>query len=166
MKRIAVLVLCSGIVLGAGIRQLPAQGMDIHGADSTFRAEGLVLMWAVLKGNDEASTMVVLDLVKAAPAADRFRFYTVLAVDPFTGETRPELEAEPLQARNRVLRARPDFQLFSARRILFFADAESAAAVRPELTVYYQGVPDTSPEFGQLQDLEAYFSGVLERLGG
>jgi hypothetical protein len=165
MKRIAVFLLCAAGLLAGGAPRIHAQGVEVHGADSTFRTRGVVLMWAVLKGDDEPSTMVVLDLVKAAPEAERYRFYTVLAVDPFSGEARPELEAEPLEERNRVLRSRPDFQLFSARRIFFFADSESAAAGLPELTIYYQGVPDTAPEFSAPAELDAYFAGVLERLG-
>jgi hypothetical protein len=165
VRRSAVFLLCAAVLLMAGMPRLAAQGVEVHGADSTFRTRGLVLMWAVLTGEDEPSTRVVLDLVKAAPGAEGFRFYTVLSVDPFTGETRVELEAEHLEARNRVLRSRPDFQLFSARRIFFYNDAEAAAAGRPELTVYYQGVPDTAPEFSDPAELDAYFAGVLERLG-
>jgi hypothetical protein len=160
MKRVFIVLLLAAI----GVGLAAAQGVELHGADSTFRAEGLALMWAVWRGADEASTRVVLDIVKTSPAADRFRFYSVVAVDPFTGDSRPEVEGQPLAQENRVLRARPDFQVFSARRILFFAGKNNAELGRPELTVYYQGVPDTSPEFADLQALEEYFDGVLRRL--
>ena len=164
MKRIIILLLVAFASLGPGAGRLAAQGVELHGADSTFQAEGLVLMWAVLRATDEASTMVVLDIVQATAEASRYRFYSVVAVDPFSGERRVELEAQPLRVKNRVLRARPEFQIFSNRRILFFADENSAAVGQPQLTVYYQGVPDTSPEFASYEDLDAYFVQVLQRL--
>ena len=164
MKRIIIVILFAVTALCPGVVQLAAQGVELHGADSTFQTEGLVLMWAVLRGTDEQSTQVVLDIVQASAAAERFRFYSVEAVDPFTGESRIELEAQPLRGKNRVLRARPEFQIFSNRRILFFTDESSAALGRPQLTVYYQGVPDTSPEFGNYDDLDAYFVQVMQRL--
>jgi hypothetical protein len=164
LKPTVVLVLLAITLLSPGVSELRAQGAEYHGADSTFEIEGLVLMWAIWRGPDEGSTQVVLDIVKSSSAADRYRFYSVMAVDPFTGESRPEVQAQPLAAENRVLRARPDFQIFSARRILFFADEPTTTGGPAELTVYYQGVPDTSPEFSELGELEAYFDGVLQRL--
>ena len=164
VKRIIFLIMFAVTALCPGIIQLAAQGVEFHGADSTFQTEGLVLMWAVLRGADEASTQVVLDIVKTSPAAARYRFYSVAVADPFTGESRIEVEADPLEEKNRILRARPDFQIFSNRRILFFADEASAALGQPELTVFYQGVPDTSPEFAELEVLESYFEQVLQRL--
>jgi hypothetical protein len=164
VKRIVLLILFAVTALCPGTSQLAAQGVEYHGADSTFQKEGLVLMWAVLRATNEASTQVVLDIVKTSPAATRYRFYSVVAVDPFSGESRIEVEAAPLEEKNRILRARPDFQIFSNRRIFFFADKAGADLGQPELTVFYQGVPDTSPEFAELEPLESYFQQVLERL--
>jgi hypothetical protein len=160
MKRAIILFL----VATTALCPATAQGVEYHGADSTFQKEGLVLMWAILRAADEASTQVVLDIVKASSAAAPYRFYSVIVADPFTGESRIEVEAERLAEKNRVLRARPDFQIFSNRRILFFTDEKSVALGEPQLTVYYQGVPDTSPEFADLEELEAYFLQVLQRL--
>ena len=67
MKRVFIVLLLAAI----GVGLAAAQGVELHGADSTFRAEGLALMWAVWRGADEASTRVVLDIVKTSPAADR-----------------------------------------------------------------------------------------------
>ena len=164
MKRIIFFILFTVTALCPGIIQLPAQGIEFHGADSTFQTEGLVLMWAVLRATDEESTQVVLDIVKTSPAAERYRFYSVVVADPFTGEKQIEVEAAALEEKNRVLRARPDFQIFSNRRILFFTDESSAALGQPEITVFYQGVPDTSPEFAEIDLLESYFEQVLQRL--
>ena len=164
MKRIMLLLLLVSAFLCPAAGRLAAQGVELHGADSTFQTEGWVFMWAVLRATDEASTQVVLDIIQASAEAARYRFYSVEAVDPFSAESLTELEAQPLKTKNRVLRARPEFQIFSNRRILFFTDESSAALRQPQLTVYYQGVPDTSPEFGNYDDLDAYFVGVLQRL--
>jgi hypothetical protein len=164
MKLVIILFLAVVTALCPGTIPLAAQGAEYHGADSTFQTEGLVLMWAILRGNDEASTQVVLDIVKTSAAAARYRFYSIMVADPFSGESRTEVEAARLEEKNRILRARPDFQIFSNRRILFFEDESSAELNRPQLTVFYQGVPDTSPEFNDLENLEAYFLQVLQRL--
>jgi hypothetical protein len=164
VKRNFFLILFAVTALCTDIIQLAAQGVEFHGADSTFQTEGLVLMWAVLRGTDEASTQVVLDIVKTSPEAERYRFYSVIVEDPFTGESQIEVEAALLEEKNRILRVRPDFQIFSNRRISFFTDRYSASLGKPELTVFYQGVPDTSPEFSDLQCLESYFNQVLQRL--
>ncbi|MBN2552526.1 MAG: hypothetical protein JXB06_07135 [Spirochaetales bacterium] len=164
MKRTVILLLLAAAVLCSGKVRLAAQGAEHHGADSTFQVEGLVFMWAILRAADEPSTQVVLDIVKTSPAAERFRLYSVQAVDPFTGESRTEVEAARLEEKNRVLRPRPEFQIFSNRRILLFTDERSVSLDLPELTVFYQGVPDTSPEFSDIDNLEAYFQQVLQRI--
>ena len=165
MKRTIILLLFAAAVFWPGTVRLAAQGAEYHGADSTFQIEGLVFMWAILRAADEPSTQVVLDIVQTSAAAERYRFYTVIVEDPFTGENRTEVEAARLEEKNRVLRPRPEFQIFSNRRILLFTDERGVSRDRPELTVFYQGVPDTSPEFSDLDSLEAYFEQVLQRVG-
>ncbi len=45
----------------------------------------------------------------------------------------------------------------------FFASAEDAAANKPKLTVFYLGIPDTTPEFAEQRDVEAYLVKMLGR---
>ena len=43
----------------------------------------------------------------------------------------------------------------------FFANAEDAAANKPKLTVFYLGVPDTTPEFAEHAQVDAYLDRML-----
>ena len=43
----------------------------------------------------------------------------------------------------------------------FFARGEDATANKPKLTVFYLGVPDTTPEFARAGEAEAYFDRLL-----
>ena len=45
----------------------------------------------------------------------------------------------------------------------FFASPEDAAADKPKLTMFYLGVPDTTPEFPGQREAEAYLERMQER---
>ena len=53
----------------------------VHGSHDVFRAPGIALAWAVQRGADEATTMVVVRLA-ADPA--RYAWVAVRGIDPFT----------------------------------------------------------------------------------
>jgi len=164
MKEISCRGLAAALRLLLGSASAPAQGVERHGADSTFTEKGLVVMWAVLRGPDEEGPQVHLQIVKEP--ASPYRGFAVLALDPFSGEVREERPAAPLQERNRIVKPRSSFQYFSSQRLRCYEAARPAAGQAPELTVYYLGVPDTSPEFNTLQELEDYFRDTLRRLSG
>lgn len=159
----AGLVAC---LLGLGGAPARGQGVELHGADSTFVAEGLALMWAVLRGQDEESTLVHLRIAKLSPAAEAYRFFSMISVDPFSGDSRVELRGAPLEEDNLVVMPRSTYQSFSSKRLLFHRDAGGPDGPEAALTIYYLGLPDTSPEFADLEALRAYFDDTLRRLAG
>ncbi|MBN1836797.1 MAG: hypothetical protein JW820_13160 [Spirochaetales bacterium] len=78
---------------------LAAEGREheeYHGADSTFQAEGLALLWATLKGAREEDTLVCLQIVRTSADSERYRCFVVLAVDPFSGESVEQAPVQPL----------------------------------------------------------------------
>ena len=159
MRRLAAPLLA--VLLGAAP---PATAAElVHGADSTFAAREVVVLWAVLRGADEASTAVVLRVVQTGRA---YGAIAVDGIDPFTGRRVPVAPPVALAATYdlRVLRAR--FAEHPRTEIHLARAPEDLAARRPELTIYFTGVPDTTPELATEAALEAYFVGALARARG
>jgi hypothetical protein len=140
-----------------------AQGTVIHGADSVFAGEGIVLAWAVLRAPTEAETQVVIRIV---PIGDAYRYVSVDAVDPFSGERRRVLPARPLGAELEVRSPRATFADLPRREIRLYRTADEWRAGTAALTVYYLGVPDTTPEFTSEAALAAYLASALAKLRG
>jgi hypothetical protein len=114
----------------------------------------------VLRGKDEATTQVVVRV-----EADRAR-YGALAVaggDPFTRASQPLAPSAPLDGgpTRRIPRARVADQPRTEWR--FFASATPAAGDGPALLVFYQGIPDTTPEFDDAARLERDLVARIER---
>ncbi len=160
MRRLTALVLVA--LVGGGVAAAIASEL-VHGADSTFAARGVVVLWAVLRGADEPSVAVVLRVVRVDPSLGAI---AVDGVDPFTGRRIPVAPPSVLEGAYdlRVPRARfadyPRTEIHLARR------PEDLAARRPALTIYFTGVPDTTPELATDAALEAYFAGALARARG
>ena len=139
---------------------LLAQGETIHGADSVFASPGVSVVWGVLRGLTEAETLVVMRI--SNPAA-RFGYLRVEGVDPFTGRRSAVIEGMPLGARADVTNPRSTFADLPRREILLYASEADWHARKPALTVYYLGVPDTTPEFASRVDLDAYLARIQPR---
>ena len=159
MRRLAAPLLA--VLLGAAP---PATAAElVHGADSTFAARGVVVLWAVLRGADEASTAVVLRVVQTERA---YGAIAVDGIDPFTGR-RVRVAPPAALARTYDLRVpRARFAEHPRTEIHLARAPEDLAARRPALTIYFTGVPDTTPELATEAALEAYFAGALARVRG
>jgi len=136
---------------------LLAQGGTVHGADSVFASPGVSVVWGVLRGPTEALTLVVTRI--SNPAA-RFGYLRVEGVDPFTGRRSAVVEGMPLGARADVASPRSTFADLPRREIHLYSTEADWHARKPALTVYYLGVPDTTPEFGSRADLDAYLARI------
>ncbi len=137
---------------------------EYHGADSVFRIEGITILWAIWKGPDEDHSWVYLKIIYPETGDRRYRFFSVEAVDPFTGKKEWVVKGERLEKENVVKSVRSSFREMTGRRILFYRDPKEVQEDRPEMTVFYMGVPDTSPELLNEKQIEDYFSKALERL--
>jgi len=141
----------------------PAFGQEeFHGADSVFEAEGITILWAILKGPTEESSWVYIKIINSPKSP--FQVFSVEAVDPFSREKEWVVKGEKLREENVIKGVRPSFKDKTARRILFYRTIEAFEKEKPDMAVYYLGVPDTSPEVLSEKETEDYFKKAIERL--
>jgi hypothetical protein len=144
-----------GILLAS---PLAAQDTRVHGENSTFISPSVKLSWAVKRGTSEAETQVIVRVIADAS----YRFIRLDGIDPFTKDHKV-FAARPLDRATDLAIPRASFADHPSTEFHFFASAEDAAANRPKLTVFYLGVPDTTPEFALPGEAEAYLARMLGR---
>jgi len=137
---------------------------EIHGADSSFRAQGVTILWAILKGASEETSFVHIRILHDKAAAPELQFYRVEAVDPFSKETAWVMKGEPLGAIQTLKIVRTDFRDKTERWLHFYTDRESLKKGQAALTIFYHGVPDTAPELLTEAELEAYLVQAPSRI--
>jgi hypothetical protein len=157
---LAILLLL--LVLMSGRPALAAT--EIHGADSSFRAQGVTILWAILKGASEENSFVHIRILHDRVTAPGLGFYRIEAVDPFSKEREWVMQGEPLKALQTWKIVRTDFRDKTERWLHFYPDRESLEKGRPALTIFYHGVPDTAPELRSEAELEAYLAEVPSRI--
>lgn len=126
-----------------------------HGSADVYAAPGVVLAWAVLRGASEAATSVV---VRIATDPQVYPWVAIAGIDPFT---KAEQTLQPAAQVTGTLDARiPRSRFADLPRTEFrFYDAAAAAqSAAPMLTVFYLGIPDTTPEFSDKARLDAYLA--------
>jgi len=134
---------------------------EIHGMADAYAGQGVALAWAVLRGADEAGTVVVVRIV-----ADRDLYPIVGATgsNPFSQRTQSLLAATPNAGSVELRAARAQFADFPRTELRFYATAAAAQGDTPRLVVYFLGVPDTTPEFATEANLVAYFADRIARI--
>ena len=137
---------------------------EYHGADSVFRMEGVAILWAILKGPDEERSWVYLKIIHPEEGDHRYLFFSVEALDPFTGKKEWVIRGEKLGKEIVLKFIRSSFRDMTGRRFLFYRDSKEIEENRPGMTIFYMGIPDTSPELLTEKQVEDYFSKALERL--
>jgi hypothetical protein len=135
---------------------LLAQGAIVHGADSVFAGPDVGVVWGVLRNEAEDRTLVV---IRVSNPAGTYAYLRMEGVDPFTQRRGTLVEGMPLGARADIKTLRAGFADLPRREIHLYASESDWRARRPSLTVYYLGVPDTTPEFASEAALEAYLAG-------
>lgn len=128
---------------------------EAHGSSDAFSAPGVTLAWGVLRGADEASTIVV---VRIAIDAQAFPWLALVGIDPFTKAERLVQAAIASPATFDVRMPRAQFADFPRTELRLFASAAAAQRAEPVLVVYYHGVPDTTPEFNDAAKLDAHLA--------
>lgn len=138
---------------------LLAQGHAVHGADAVFRSPSVTIAWAVLRSQAEEQTQVV---IRVTSAGGRYAYLRIEGVDPFAGArvTLYDRGALPSAGTVTFRSPRPSFAEYPRREIHFYEGEADWRSHRPSLTVYYLGVPDTTPEFSNEAALEAYLDGA------
>jgi hypothetical protein len=141
-------------ILGAWPLPATGQGRELHGENSVFSGPGVTIAWGVLRGATETDTQVVVRIVASGGA---YTHLEVDMVDPFTRARRAVLPGQPLTGTLDVRSPRASFADFP-RREFRFRPPEG-----PALTVYYLGVPDTTPEFTSEAALAAYLDDAVAK---
>ncbi len=135
---------------------------ECHGADSVFEKEGIVILWAILKGQDEASSWVYIKIVNSG--GNPYQVFSVEAIDPFSKEKEWVVKGQKLEKENVIKSIRTSFRDRTSRRILFYRNMEALEKETPGIAVYYMGVPDTSPEVLSEMEMDNYFEKAWERV--
>ena len=153
---VLALLLLAGPVLAA------EAGRQVHGENSVFAGHGVALAWGVLKGATEEETQAVL---RIAPAGGPYTYLSVEGIDPFTQTRREILRGQPWLRPVEVRTPRATFADLPRREIHFYTDAGWHAG-QPDLTVYFMGLQDTSPEFTSEPALSTYLTNALAKATG
>ncbi|MGQ0663694.1 MAG: hypothetical protein ACT4P2_08930 [Pseudomonadota bacterium] len=125
----------------------------IHGADAVYTSAELRIAWAVRKDAAEDKTEVVIRVVNPVGA---FRYVSVDGSDPFAKLRIALAAGVPIGDRIDLRSPRTSFAEWPSREIHFYRTEAEWGAKTPSLTVFYLGVPDTTPEFPMESALQAY----------
>ncbi|HYL80478.1 MAG TPA: hypothetical protein VEU07_06675 [Candidatus Acidoferrum sp.] len=150
------------LLLVAGPALAADAGQQVHGENSVFAGNGVALAWGVLKGATEEETQAI---VRIASAGGPYTYVSVEGVDPFTETRREILGGQPLGPQVDVRSSRATFAEYPRREIHFYT-ADGWRLGQPALTVYFMGLPDTSPEFTSEPALLAYLRDALAKATG
>ncbi|MBI1847733.1 MAG: hypothetical protein HYR86_12265 [Candidatus Rokubacteria bacterium] len=132
-------------------------GEMVHGADSAFAGRGAVVVWAVQRTTDE----VVLRVAAVDPALGAL---TVDSVDPFTERRVTRLVPSPLIEPRDLRLPRAGFAEHPRTELSFARRPEDLARGGATLTIYFSGVPDTTPELSNEAMLAQFLAGALRQL--
>ena len=136
------------------------QGQEIHGENSSFVGNGVAMAWGVLRGAREDDAQVIL---RIAPAGGNYVAVSLDGVDPFSGRRQELLAVQPMANPLDTRTPRATFADLPRREIHFYTAADRNAR-RPSLTVYFMGLPDTTPEFASDTALRLYLDETLAKL--
>ena len=143
--------------IGAALGLLAARAAarDVHGELDAIKTPGVSLAWAVARGPDEPRTFVVVRL-RVAPGIEGV---TVTGRDPFTKAEKVLQVAAAVNGRVEVRIPRTSFADHPRTEWQFKGSAKELP-----LTVFYLGVPDTTPEFADEKRLDGYLEDRLGKL--
>jgi len=155
------IVLSFLVALGGWIPLVWGQ-KEHHGADSSFQLGDLVILWGILKGPDEDRSRVYIKIIRTGSEPGPWTSYRVEAVDPFSQEKEWVTPGENLGKENVVKETRSSFRDKTGRRLYFYPGQGMEG--KPAAIIFYQGVPDTTPEFLTEKEMEDYFDQALKRM--
>lgn len=137
-----------------------AQPRDAHGSADVYAAPGVALAWGILRGPTEAATSVVIRIMTDQKT---YPWLAVAGIDPFTKAEQPLQPATPISGTLDVQVPRQRFADFPRTEFRLYDTAAAAQSGTPSLTVFYLGIPDTTPEFADRAKLDAYLSDRIAR---
>ncbi len=151
---------CLAVLLSVRPALSVAAEQQIHGENSSFLGQGVAMVWGVLRGTREEETRVVL---RIDAAGGEYSAVSVEGVDPCTGARRLLLAPRPVGAVLDVWTPRATFAGLPRREIHFYP--KDGGEIRsPTITIYFMGLPDTTPEFNSEGALDGYLNETLTKL--
>ena len=160
--RTTLVLACLGLVCVAAAPGAATEPQrEIHGMADAYADQGVALAWAVLRGTDEATTVVVVRIV-ADPSL--YPIVGATGSNPFSQAARSLLPATPNAGSVELRAARAHFADFPRTELRFYGSVSTAQSDVPRLVVYFLGVPDTTPEFATEASLAAYLADRIARL--
>ena len=153
-------LLAAAVALLLGPLSVSAQGPELHGERDVFAAPGIIVAWAILRGATEETTQVV---VRLAATGDAYRHVAVDGVDPFSRARRTIVPGAPVTGVLDVRSPRAGFADFPRREIRLYRTESDWRRRVVALTIYYLGVPDTTPEFTTESAALTYLAGAFKR---
>jgi len=143
-----------------------------HGADSVFSAEGVAVLWAILKDKESDSSTVYVKIAEMDTtdnSKQSFKLFSLLAADVFSGEEKYVVQRKALEPDNitwqiTIKETGKSFDSMSKRRFLFYTGEKIGKNTAPDMEIYYLGVPDTTPVFLKEDQIDKYFKNTLLRL--
>ena len=139
------------------------QGQEVHGENSVFAGHGVAIAWGVLKGATEEQTQVILRIV---PMGAAFAAVRIEGVDSFTQNRQVIIDGQPLRDRLDVRTPRGTFADFPRREIQLYRTDADWQAHKSSVTIFYLGLPDTTPEFTSEAALLTYLAEALAKVQG
>ena len=133
---------------------------EVHGSSDVYATPDVALVWGVLRGASDADTMIVM---RIATDASTYRLVGVYGINPFSKAEQPLQPTVALDRSVDVQVPRTRFAELPRTELRFYATAEDARAGSSKLTVFYAGVPDTTPEFDDRRKLDAYLDDRITR---
>ena len=132
----------------------------VHGSDAVFVGRGVGVLWGILRGPDEVQTRAVLRIVPLPGAPE---VVAIEGVEPFLGARRGLLSAVVLSGPRDVRIPRSAFAEYPRIELHFAASPAAATVEAASFTIYFNGLPDTAPEFQDEAALAAYLRDALKR---
>ena len=161
-RQIALLIL--SVALSLALVGVPrpglGQGLEVHGENSSFVGNGVAMVWGVLRGARDEDTQAIL---RIAPAGGSYIAISVDGVDPFSQRRQELLGMRAMTNPLDIPTPRATFADLPRREIHFYT-ANDQHAQRPSLTVYFMGLPDTTPEFASEAALRRYLEETVAGL--
>ncbi len=160
----ALLSMLFAIALFGASGRLFAQTTELHGADAVFKDHGISILWAILKGKDESSSVVYMRIIRGDTAKSELSSFSVVARDVFSGDESPVVAHRSLANSNTVTESRAAFSDKAERRFLFYGAETGSGNGKPLFDVYYYAIPDTAPEFLSKDAVEQYLADTAMRM--
>jgi len=152
---------CMFALLSMTIAHAAETPREVHGSADAVAVPGMALAWGVLRGANEAATMVV---IRIATDPHEFAEMDVTGGDPFT-QHRQVVFARATSTGSADLRVpRAHFAEFPRTEFRFYPP--QATPLAAPLLVFYLGVPDTTPEFADEARLDAYLRDRIAKVRG